>query len=96
MNVIWNGKRKPRTPKQNIVAQWSGWCEGERLYWRDAHPKWKWGEGEIARSISAAGERTSYFSLDEVRQRIDAKIAAWRASAGIVQETNTEPDYIRF
>jgi len=44
-----------------IVKRWRK-CKMPRLYWRSAHPSWRWDKGEIARTRDGASS-THYFTL---------------------------------
>jgi hypothetical protein len=47
--------------KKWLIARWRR-CKMPRLYWRAAHPKWRWDRGEIARFRDGAVV-VHYYSL---------------------------------
>ena len=37
--------------RAELTRRWRALPSGGRLYWRDAHPRWRWTSGEVARIV---------------------------------------------
>lgn len=54
--------------KSEIVRRWRK-CRLPRLYWKNAHPNWRWDRGEIARTRQGTLV-THYYTRDAILETL--------------------------
>lgn len=78
-----------KSRKTIATEAWRKANPGYRLYWRDAHPRWHWDRGEIARAKRGAGG-TSYYTFAAILRDANYTDANIEAAHDLINRIGNE------